>query len=289
MELNQIRYFIKLCQTLNFTRAAEQCNISQPAFTRSIQKLESEFGGQFLFRERSHTQLTELGREIRYHFETILNAADAAFALAHAKRNLTTADLRIGFGPGIGAVKVARAVREITHTLPNVAIHFEEAGPATLVEKMLKDCLDCALVSEDCDLSERINRWPLYSDRAVVVLPQDHKLVSLTAMNAHHLLDETILVSDVCGDFTNRLAKMTSYPLRLQRCNGGTHQIFDLIDAGAGVALLSDHLRFAPPLTFRPLLGPEISRRILLVTASGRPLNFAANAFIKVCRSQGFA
>jgi len=53
MELTQVHYFLTLCRTLNFTRAAEQCNVTQPAFTRSIQKLEGEFGGPLLFRERN--------------------------------------------------------------------------------------------------------------------------------------------------------------------------------------------------------------------------------------------
>ncbi len=44
MEMHQIRYFLAVCDTLNFTRAAEQCNVTQPALTRAIQKLEEEFG-----------------------------------------------------------------------------------------------------------------------------------------------------------------------------------------------------------------------------------------------------
>ena len=62
MELFQVRYFLSLAKTLNFTRAAEACNVSQPALTRAIQKLEDEFGGPLIYRERSLTQLTELGR-----------------------------------------------------------------------------------------------------------------------------------------------------------------------------------------------------------------------------------
>ena len=65
MELSQVRYFIALCRTLNFTRAAEQCNVTQPAFTRAIQRLEEELGGALLFRERNLTQLTELGRSLQ--------------------------------------------------------------------------------------------------------------------------------------------------------------------------------------------------------------------------------
>ncbi len=47
MELSQVRYFITLCRTLNFTRAAAQCNVTQPAFTRAIQRLEDESAARF--------------------------------------------------------------------------------------------------------------------------------------------------------------------------------------------------------------------------------------------------
>jgi DNA-binding transcriptional LysR family regulator len=67
MELFQVRYFLALSKTLNFTRAAEACNVTQPALTRAIQRLEEELGGALLYRERSLTQLTELGKVILPH------------------------------------------------------------------------------------------------------------------------------------------------------------------------------------------------------------------------------
>jgi DNA-binding transcriptional LysR family regulator len=60
MQMNQIRYFVAMCETLNFTRAAEKCNVSQPALTRGIQALEAEFGGFLFRRERGATHLTDL-------------------------------------------------------------------------------------------------------------------------------------------------------------------------------------------------------------------------------------
>ena len=58
MELQQVRYFLALCETLNFTRAAERCNVTQPSLTRAIQALEAEFGGPVLAPERTKTPLT---------------------------------------------------------------------------------------------------------------------------------------------------------------------------------------------------------------------------------------
>src|SRR5262245_47825542 len=71
MELHEIRYFLALCDTLNFTRAAEQCNVSQPALTRAIQHLEGKLGGPLVHRERANTHLTELGRIMRPYFQQI--------------------------------------------------------------------------------------------------------------------------------------------------------------------------------------------------------------------------
>ena len=58
MEMHEIRYFLAVCDTLNFTRAAERCNVSQPSLTRAIQKLEAELGGLLFRRERAATHLT---------------------------------------------------------------------------------------------------------------------------------------------------------------------------------------------------------------------------------------
>ena len=70
MELYQIRYFLALCETLNFARAAERCNVSQPSLTRAVQKLEQELGGLLIRRERRRTHLTELGELVHRFHET---------------------------------------------------------------------------------------------------------------------------------------------------------------------------------------------------------------------------
>ena len=69
MEMHQVRYFLALCETLNFTRAAEICNVSQPALTRAVRKLEEELGGLLLRREHKLTHLTDFGRLVRPHLE----------------------------------------------------------------------------------------------------------------------------------------------------------------------------------------------------------------------------
>ncbi|MGC1624341.1 MAG: LysR family transcriptional regulator, partial [Pseudolabrys sp.] len=51
MEMHQVRYFLAVADELNFTRAAEKCNVSQPSLSRAIKMLEFEFGGDLFRRE----------------------------------------------------------------------------------------------------------------------------------------------------------------------------------------------------------------------------------------------
>src|SRR5690242_16525712 len=78
MEMHQIRYCLAVCDTLNFTRAAERCNVTQPALTRAIQKLEEELGGLLFRRERKFTHMTDLGLLVRPQLEGILKQSEQA-------------------------------------------------------------------------------------------------------------------------------------------------------------------------------------------------------------------
>ena len=64
MEMHQVRYFLATVSELNFTKAAEKCNVTQPSLTRAIKQLEDELGGDLFRRERPQAQLTELGQRL---------------------------------------------------------------------------------------------------------------------------------------------------------------------------------------------------------------------------------
>lgn len=286
MELTQVRYFLALSRALNFTRAAEACNVTQPALTRAIQRLEEEFGGALLFRERSLTQLTDLGRSMLPHLEAMLNAADSAAELADARRRQPVASLKIGLGPGIGATAVALAIREVLALLPDVKIRFEEAGAAVLVDGMLSDMLDCALVPADYALPERLNYWPLYTEDAVVVLPPSHPLAECTAVTADDLLGETLLQGERCGGFAHRLSVVSGRQFRTICCDGATSHLLALVQAGLGITVLSERVGIPAPLTVRPVTEPAVSRQIRLAAVAGRPHGAAVSGFIKLCRAR---
>ena len=84
MEMQQVRYFLSLARTLNFTRAAEECNVSQPSLTRAIRLLEEELGGELLRRERRQSHLTELGQRMLPLMQQCYESALSAKRLARS-------------------------------------------------------------------------------------------------------------------------------------------------------------------------------------------------------------
>src|SRR5215471_8951292 len=102
VELYQIRYFLALCETLNFARAAEKCNVSQPSLTRTVQKLEREFGGLLIRRERTRTHLTPLGKLVRPMLTEVLSHAERTRGAAKSFVNMAGVPLRLGITGTIG-------------------------------------------------------------------------------------------------------------------------------------------------------------------------------------------
>jgi DNA-binding transcriptional LysR family regulator len=66
METQHVRYYLAICNELNFTRAAKQCGIAQPSLTTAIQRMEREIGGALFLRSTRapHVQLTALGLQL---------------------------------------------------------------------------------------------------------------------------------------------------------------------------------------------------------------------------------
>ncbi len=88
MQMQQVHYFLALCEELNFTCAARRCGVSQPSLTTAISALERNLGGALFYRKPS-IALTGLGRMVRPYLDEIARNADRAREVA---RTLTRSD-----------------------------------------------------------------------------------------------------------------------------------------------------------------------------------------------------
>src|SRR5918997_62949 len=136
MDFHEIRYFLAVSRTLNFTKAAELCNVTQPALTRAIQKMEGELGGLLFSRERSHTHLTELGRLMQPHLEEVTARTVAARETASRFLRLESAHLRLGAMCTVGPMRFVGFLNRFRTDRPGIELTLTEAVPSRLSEAL---------------------------------------------------------------------------------------------------------------------------------------------------------
>ena len=122
MEMNQIRYFLAACETLNFTRAADRCEVSVPSLTRAIHAIEEELGGQLFRRERRLTHLTDLGRLMQRHLAAAQAATEAAQHDASRYGGADT-ELKLGVVATMPARHLVGYLRALRAAAPELRLH----------------------------------------------------------------------------------------------------------------------------------------------------------------------
>jgi DNA-binding transcriptional LysR family regulator len=100
METQHVRYFLAICNELNFTRAAQKCGIAQPSLTTAIQRMEREIGGALFLRSTraTHVQLTTLGLQLLPICVQMNNLMEEARSLVSQSENcrMVASDHRSG-------------------------------------------------------------------------------------------------------------------------------------------------------------------------------------------------
>ena len=102
MEMSQIKYVLASAETLNFTKAAVNCNVSQPALTKAIKTLEAQLGAPLFHREGKRILLSDFGRSMLPHFQQIITETEAAKTLTENTKLLNEVPVRVGILSTVG-------------------------------------------------------------------------------------------------------------------------------------------------------------------------------------------
>jgi DNA-binding transcriptional LysR family regulator len=285
MELHQVRYFLALANTLNFTRAAEMCNVTQPALTKGVQKLEQELGGQLIYRERQLTHLTDLGEAVLPMLERALASTEAVRRRAREFQQKDVASLAIGLAPSISASLVLEPIAEIRKFVPGLHVELREEPPGRLVELLLEGEVNVALVGDLDDTPERIDHWALFEERYVAFLAPSHELADLPAIGIAALREAMILDRsncDVAPKF-QRLLFPDAAPSHNHSSSRDLH-LQHLAAAGFGIVLAPEHMPRLPSLKAIPIEGDPVWREVRLLAVQGRRYSPALDAFVKIAR-----
>ncbi len=290
MEMHQVRYFLAVARTRNFTRAAEECNVSQPSLTRAIQKLEGELGGPLFRREHSLSHLTDLGRIMLPHLEQTYGAAQAAKSLAEGVRKGSLAPLSVGVTASFAADHLVDLLEQLNHSLKGLELTLASEAHADLVRNMMHGDFDIVILEEAADLPDRLRSWQLFRERYQVLCRTDHRFAQLNAIEPALLNGEIWIDRPSCLSsprFQQLCALAEVKPVFRHRAGSETH-LQHMVLAGLGCALTPENVPIADGLTMRPVHDLDLSRTLLVATVIGRRMSPASDAFLKAARARAW-
>ena len=286
MQFNQINYFLRTCDTLNFTRAAEICHVSQPSLSASIKKLEDELGGELFSRQGNNIALTALGLAMRTHLSQIEEARNAANRAASEIIFGQCCTIEIGLMCTVSPQRLLRAIAAFTGKGSHAELLIHDIWGTRGQELLLTGALDCIIVAHTTDLPERFNEFNLTTERMVLAMHESHPLaapknISLADLHEKPYVDRLkcefreIFYEEMCARNLNVSAVMRSEREDLVR---------ESIIEGIGVSIMPESAAINAGLKTRMLSDMSIVRKISLVTVKDRQLEPVTALFIQLVR-----
>ncbi|NNJ24275.1 LysR family transcriptional regulator [Alienimonas chondri] len=290
LELTPLRYFLRAADRENFTQAAKELSVSQPALSRAVAGLERELGRPLFERDGRCVRLTDAGRTFRSQAAKIVGLADdARAALIDDGR---TGAVRVAVIPTLAPQLLPPLLRAFVAIRPEAEVRVCEDVTAECVRRVRAGESDLALMTLPVpDPSLRVER--LYEEELVAALPADHRLAdaanapSLTVNDLQSepfvLLGEAHCLSDEVLSFCRRSAVQ---PVVLERTSQ-LATVKELVAAGHGVSLVpAEATDDDPRIAYRRLAGDRPTRTVAATWDADRYVSRLTAAFLDVLRGR---
>ncbi len=284
MEMQQIRYFLAVCDQGSITHAAQLTYVSQPSLTQAIKKLEDEMGGALFTRTRSGCQLTPLGRMVESKLRKIYKELQATKAEAIRFTRLNTIPLRIGLMTTIGAQRLSPGLVWYQQEYPNIELELIVDSETELFKQLDSGLLDLVISAPVHALAPPYQSTLLYQERYVVVFSPTHRFNYLQKIDLKAIQSEPYLDRLNCElrEDLKCICHNQEIDLYAAYRSNSEEWILHMVKAGIGVALMPEYTlpKQAADIGYRYLSEPEINRQVYAIHAHQAALRFELQALI---------
>jgi LysR family transcriptional regulator, hydrogen peroxide-inducible genes activator len=213
--IRQLEYLVALADTLNFRRAAERTNTSQPTLSEQLKALEDRLGAQLVERSRPRVMLTPIGIQTVEIARRILRDANEIRAVAANGGQELSGLLRLGLPPTIGPYLLPKIIPALRANYPSLKLYLREEPPQSLVHALDEGALD-VIVTLLPVASADFRSCHLFREPLHLVVGADHPLASQTSVQRSALEGQDVLtlgpqhqlhevVHALCEEFGARL------------------------------------------------------------------------------------
>ena len=283
--LRQMRAFVALAKTGNFTAAAQTLHVTQSALSGLIKELEQTLGARVVDRSTRRIVLTEIGRELFPLFSQMIDDLDGALANVADHTQLRKGVVRLAAPQLMCCTLVPQALAAYRAAHPDIDVRVADSAVENVIARVLSGESDCGIGPERESMPQ-LEARELFEMPFALVFPQGHPLEANERVTWQDVARYPFIALQ--GQFTERLlADMQVLPgeVQLKPANEVAFMTTALamVSAGLGITVC---LPYAEPLVrlhnlhMRVLEEPRLTRRFFVYTRAGRSLSPAAESFI---------
>ena len=279
--LNDLQAFRTVAELSSFRKAADVLHVSQPAFSRRIEKLEEALGVKLLERTTRKVSLTAVGRDFDRKVQQLLDDLDNTLLGIRGVAGTRMGEVTIACVPSTVYYYLSQVVSRYHERYPKIRVKVFDAGANEVLAAVARSEADFGLNfigSQEPDIEFK----PLLEERFVAACRRDHALAKKRKVSWAELGQyDFISVSKSSGNRLLLDQALAGVPGRPQAIYEAQHvtTMLGLVEAGLGVAAVpsmampgADH----PLLVSVPLVDPIVTRKVGLIRRKGRPLSPAA-------------
>ena len=282
MEMQQVRYFLAVAEELNFTRASDKCNVTQPSLSRAIKLLEEELGGPLFRRERKSTHLTDLGNMVRPHLQAVY---DHSILAKHLSRDFEKkVPLKLGIMSTISPDEIVDLIANIRARHPEVELKLCDANAKDLRARLLAGDLEVviyALPGEEPD--DRIHSIPLFREQMVLAIHRGHRLAKARVFPVREMNDESYIHRLNCefAGYADEILQQQGVTCRPTYWSERDDWTLAMVAAGLGFAFMPSNSVKHPGVLGLPVVEPEFWRQVNLVSVKGRQFSPGVGSLVR--------
>jgi LysR family transcriptional regulator, benzoate and cis,cis-muconate-responsive activator of ben and cat genes len=292
MELRHLRYFLAVAEALNFTKAAAQLRIAQPALSRRVQDLEDEIGVDLLKRSPRGVVLTAEGKLFLDKTRQLLKLADESVEQVRGLARGQYGDLHIGYSPSPTVEILPPALAAFQKAFPHVNVLLHDASQRELVEGLQNGTLELAIMVPPAEGQtagiqfEVLRTYPL-----CVAITAVHPFARMKSIPLEKLAAEPLVVlrrkdypeADRYLDLL--FASIRAKPRIAVECDSASSLITE-VEAGRGIALATAVFKLVTGkrLLYRPLTGTTEVLSVGIARATKGDVTPAGEKFCEILR-----
>ncbi|MGZ6143893.1 MAG: LysR family transcriptional regulator, partial [Myxococcales bacterium] len=290
MELHQLQCFIDVVEKGGFRRATARVDMTQPALSYQIKRLEEELGVPLFHRRAGGIAPTEAGRIFLEHAHKVIEQVREAHRAVRELSEATKIELRIGTLPCIGAYFLPQALREIRSRFPTVRPKLTYGDSSALLASLIACELDVALVA-DPQPDARVQQELVLEDRFSAVSGRGSAFFGRASVAVRELAQARIVLLSAktsTGALIRRFLEGEGVTATPVLTTDDPESIKMLVEEGMGITILPDmateEVNGRDAQLSRSALEPPLCRSIVVATRYGIERPEVLDAFVEEMR-----